>query len=88
MRKFGRTFPEITEEDIRACLAYAADRERRLMVVGRNGDAAVSIRTVRFAFFRSWLKMFPDSTPDPTGQLLSAAGTILPSGMYDDVNGF
>jgi uncharacterized protein (DUF433 family) len=25
-------YPEITEEDIRACLAYAADRERRLMV--------------------------------------------------------
>ncbi len=22
-------FPELTEEDIRACLAYAADRERR-----------------------------------------------------------
>jgi uncharacterized protein (DUF433 family) len=27
-------YPEITEEDIRACLAYAADRERRLTVVG------------------------------------------------------
>lgn len=26
-------YPEITEEDIRACLAYAADRERRLIVV-------------------------------------------------------
>lgn len=24
-------YPELTEEDIRACLAYAADRERRLM---------------------------------------------------------
>ena len=23
-------FPELTEEDIRACLAYAADRERRV----------------------------------------------------------
>ena len=23
-------FPELTEEDIRACLAFAADRERRL----------------------------------------------------------
>jgi uncharacterized protein (DUF433 family) len=23
-------FPDLTEEDIRACLAYAADRERRL----------------------------------------------------------
>ncbi len=23
--------PELTEEDIRACLAYAADRERRLV---------------------------------------------------------
>ncbi len=24
-------FPELTEEDIRACLEYAADRERRLI---------------------------------------------------------
>jgi uncharacterized protein (DUF433 family) len=24
-------FPELTAEDIRACLAYAADRERRLL---------------------------------------------------------
>jgi uncharacterized protein (DUF433 family) len=26
-------FPDLTEEDIRACLAFAADRERRLCVV-------------------------------------------------------
>jgi len=26
-------YTELTEEDIRACLAYAADRERRLTVV-------------------------------------------------------
>jgi uncharacterized protein (DUF433 family) len=26
--------PELTEEDIRACLAFAADRERRLAVIG------------------------------------------------------
>ncbi len=26
-------YPELTEEDIRACLAYAADRERRLATV-------------------------------------------------------
>jgi uncharacterized protein (DUF433 family) len=25
-------FPELTEEDLRACLAFAADRERRLRV--------------------------------------------------------
>lgn len=25
-------FPELTEEDIRACFAFAADRERRLVV--------------------------------------------------------
>lgn len=24
-------FPELTEEDIRACLAFAADRERRII---------------------------------------------------------
>lgn len=28
-------YPELTEEDIRACLAYAADRERRLVTVTR-----------------------------------------------------
>lgn len=27
-------FPELTEENIRACLAFAADRERKLTVVG------------------------------------------------------
>jgi uncharacterized protein (DUF433 family) len=27
-------FPELTEEDIRACLAFAADRERKLAVIG------------------------------------------------------
>lgn len=26
-------FPDLTHEDVRACLAYAADRERRLMSV-------------------------------------------------------
>ncbi|MDQ4099412.1 MAG: DUF433 domain-containing protein [Chloroflexota bacterium] len=26
-------FPELTVEDIRACLAFAADRERKLMTV-------------------------------------------------------
>ncbi|WP_404425492.1 DUF433 domain-containing protein [Nibricoccus sp. IMCC34717] len=27
-------FPELTEDDIRACLAFAAERERRLAGVG------------------------------------------------------
>jgi len=26
-------FPDLTAEDIRACLAFAADRERRLMII-------------------------------------------------------
>jgi uncharacterized protein (DUF433 family) len=26
-----RDFPDLTQEDIRACLAFAADRERRLV---------------------------------------------------------
>ena len=26
-----RDFPELSQDDIRACLAFAADRERRLM---------------------------------------------------------
>ena len=28
-----RDFPDLTREDIRACLAFAADRERRLISV-------------------------------------------------------
>lgn len=30
-RQILEDFPELTEDDIRACLAYAADRERRLI---------------------------------------------------------
>ena len=29
-----RDFPDLTREDIRTCLAFAADRERRLVTVG------------------------------------------------------
>lgn len=28
-----RDFPDLTEDDIKACLAFAADRERRLMTL-------------------------------------------------------
>ena len=28
-----KDFPDLTAEDIRACLAFAADRERRLMSI-------------------------------------------------------
>jgi uncharacterized protein (DUF433 family) len=28
-------YPELTEDDIRACLAYAADRERRLTTAAK-----------------------------------------------------
>lgn len=28
-------YPELTEDDIRACLAYAADRERRIMTAAK-----------------------------------------------------
>ena len=28
-------YPELTEEDIRACLAYAAERERRVLIAAR-----------------------------------------------------
>ena len=30
-----RDFPDLTREDIRACLAFAADRERRFLVVAK-----------------------------------------------------
>jgi len=28
-------FPDLTREDLKACIAYAADRERRLMIAPR-----------------------------------------------------
>ena len=28
-------YPELTEDDIRACLAYAADRERRVLTAAK-----------------------------------------------------
>jgi uncharacterized protein (DUF433 family) len=28
-------YPELTEDDVRACLAYAADRERRLLTTAK-----------------------------------------------------
>ena len=34
-------YPELTEEDIRACLAFAADRERKVMTVVSPDEAAV-----------------------------------------------
>jgi uncharacterized protein (DUF433 family) len=34
-------YPELTEQDILACLAYAADRERRLVTVAPGHEAAV-----------------------------------------------
>ena len=33
-------YPELTEDDIRACLAYAADRERRLITAHRSTSSA------------------------------------------------
>ncbi len=34
-------YPDLTEEDIRACLAYAADRERRLVTTFPLSETAV-----------------------------------------------
>jgi hypothetical protein len=31
-------FPDLTADDIKACLAFAADRERRLVTVPAAGD--------------------------------------------------
>jgi uncharacterized protein (DUF433 family) len=30
-----REYPELSEDDIRACLAYAADRERRIVTAAK-----------------------------------------------------
>ena len=31
-----KDFPDLTQEDIRACLAFAADRERKLVFAGES----------------------------------------------------
>ena len=33
-------YPELTEEDIRACLAYAADRKRSRLIASIESEAA------------------------------------------------
>jgi uncharacterized protein (DUF433 family) len=35
-----RDFPDLTSEDIRACLAFAADRERRFVSIPRHKVSA------------------------------------------------
>jgi uncharacterized protein (DUF433 family) len=36
-------YPELTENDIRACLAYAADRERRLVTAAKRSCYSMRI---------------------------------------------
>src|SRR5260221_12308772 len=42
-------FPELTEDDIRACLAYAADRERRLVTSVECSCSSIIISVSSFA---------------------------------------
>src|ERR1700687_504372 len=49
-------FPELTEEDIRACLEYAADRERRLVTV--TSRSCCSTRTSASSWRKSWMTGF------------------------------
>src|SRR2546421_11601449 len=41
-------FPELTEDDIRACLAYAADRERRLVTAPLLSCCSIKISASSF----------------------------------------
>jgi uncharacterized protein (DUF433 family) len=40
-REIIEDYPDLTEEDIRACLAYAADREQHTMIALTPHEAAV-----------------------------------------------
>jgi len=40
-REIVDDYPDLTEEDIRACLAYAADREQHTMIALTPPEAAV-----------------------------------------------
>jgi len=40
-REIVEDYPDLTEEDIRACLAYAADREQHTMIALTPHEAAV-----------------------------------------------
>ena len=39
-------FPDLTHEDLKACLAYAADRERRLIISPPPHEAALRCRSI------------------------------------------
>ncbi len=43
IREILDDFPYLTGTDIRACLAYAADREKTQMIVPTNGTSTVSL---------------------------------------------
>ena len=45
-------FPYLTEEDIRACLAYAADREKRLLIMAAGNSSLT--RTYRRGLLPGW----------------------------------
>src|SRR5437667_5769203 len=51
-------FPDLTAEDIRACLAFAADRERRLWVV----PAACKSCSIKICLI-GWSVSWPSSSP-------------------------
>src|SRR4029078_5760659 len=46
-------FPDLTREDIKACLAFATDREPKLFLVGTL--SCCSIRICRIIWYRRWL---------------------------------
>ena len=56
-----RDFPDLTREDLRACLAFAADRERRLAGMP-GGIISANIRTLRGSF---WLAASQDGGHHP-----------------------
>ena len=42
-------YPELTEDHIRACLAYAADRERRVVTAAKRSFCSTRISASSFA---------------------------------------
>jgi uncharacterized protein (DUF433 family) len=68
-------FPELTREDINACFAFAADRERKLFVA--PAWSCYWMRTSRTGLFSRVADLFPDSTHIKTVNLREADDFVV-----------
>ena len=75
-------FPELTREDIRGCLAFAADRERWLSVMPAEWQCCCSIKTCPTSYVERWRESSPvagmSARPDYRTRMTPMFGTLPP----------